>query len=64
MMLTGASFAGKTAHITMSSSLPVHKIKSLASWGTVQQMHRNEFIGFNSQTSQGMRQRVFEMNEY
>jgi hypothetical protein len=36
VMLSGATFAGKALHITTTSSLPVHKIKSLSSWGTVQ----------------------------
>jgi hypothetical protein len=35
VMLTGATYNGKDPHITGASSLPVHKIKSLSSWGTV-----------------------------
>jgi hypothetical protein len=64
VILSGAAHKGKEPHITGESSLPVHKIKGLASWGTVQKMHRNQFIGFDSKTSLGKRQVVFEINEY
>lgn len=64
VILAGASHKGKALHITGASSLPVYKIKSLAAWGTVQKMHRNEFIGFNDKTSLGMRQSIFEMSVY
>jgi len=33
-------------------------------WGTAQRMHRNEFIGFNAETSLGNRQRIFEISKY
>lgn len=42
----------------------MYKIKSLPTWGTVQKMNRNEFIGFNDKTALGMRQVMFEQNPY
>lgn len=36
VIMTGATHKGKDTHITGESSLPVHKIKSLSAWGTVQ----------------------------
>lgn len=62
--MSGAVFKGKAPHIIGESSLPVQKIKGLAVWGTVQKMHRNEFIGFDAKTSLGKRQAIFEINEY
>ena len=55
VVLSGAAQAGKEVHITTSSAMPLHKIKALPVWGTVQQMHRNEFFGFDATTSLGMR---------
>jgi len=64
VIMSGAAMKGKVTHITGASSLPVQKIKGLANWGTVQKMHRNQFIGFDSVTSLGNRQAIFEMNVY
>jgi hypothetical protein len=64
MILSGATFNGKDLHISDMSPLPVPKIKSLSSWGTIQKMNRNEFIGFETKTSEGLRQSAIQINEY
>jgi len=55
LIISGASHNGKDLHINDQSPLPVPKFKSLSAWGTIQQMYRNEFIGFDSKTSEGLR---------
>lgn len=55
VMLTGGTHLAKGFHVTGSHTLPHQKVKSLPNWGTLQQMYRNEFIGFKSKTKTGMR---------
>lgn len=64
LMMMGPTFKGKALHIDGMATLPAHKIKSLSSWGGVQKMYRNEFIGFDSKTRQGLRQSIFAMNPF
>jgi hypothetical protein len=47
------SNGGKALMPTSSSKFPIHKVKSIASWGGMQKFYRNEFFNFNSKTAQG-----------
>lgn len=62
MMLAGASFNSKGLHLTALPDFPVHNPMSGGTWGGMQKMYRNEFIGFDSETKLGMRQSAMENN--
>jgi hypothetical protein len=64
MIITGATFNGKDLHVEDMSPLPIPKLKSLSTWGTIQKMYRNEFIGFEAKTSEGLRQSAIQINEW
>jgi len=53
------TWAGKDLHIDSASSLPPHKIKSIASWGTKVVFNRMTFKNFNATTKLGMRNSIF-----
>lgn len=63
-MFTGSSYRGKIVIPTAMPELPVHKVKSISTWGTQQVMYRNEFIGFEPKTRYGKRQAIFQLNPY
>ena len=64
VMFTGSSYRGKIVIPTAMPELPVHKVKSISTWGTQQVMYRNEFIGFEPKTRYGKRQAIFQLNPY
>lgn len=51
LMLFGGARGAKPLHPTMASSLPVHKIKSYASWGTEVVLTRVNFNNFQSEVT-------------
>ena len=61
-MLATAIGGAKPLHPTMKTLLPIHKIKSNASWGGRVEMYRVNFHNFLAETDCGARQSVFGRN--
>lgn len=66
LMLFGGNRAGKELHITMSSSLPMFKIKSYGSWGPEVTLTRVNFNNFQSATTRkcGNHHTAIQRNKY
>jgi hypothetical protein len=51
---SSGTWSGKPFHITMASALPIHNIKSIATWSTTVKLFNVKFYNFKTKTKLGM----------